>query len=213
MPGAQRSYGKTFFGLYLYFAGRCCKNPQSARGPGNNMVSYSRRWNHLLYPFSIRTIYLYSSPGPQGIFRGCAPHKSLLVPPHVRNVHPQSKNCATKQSYRPAATGVFFGACVPQITACSLPSITNFCSMTKTRVNITTNPKISQQYLFWSTSLILRARIKIRTVGSRHDPPPTRRRSSPPSHVKIVPRKYATIPEPSGVIWDEDLAFGFRPHI
>ena len=29
---ASHSDGKTFFGLYLYLAGRCCKNPQSAGG-------------------------------------------------------------------------------------------------------------------------------------------------------------------------------------
>ena len=45
------------FGLYLYLAGRCGENPQSAggaahckSGPGNNMVS---RPNHPLYNFSI----------------------------------------------------------------------------------------------------------------------------------------------------------------
>ena len=63
MPaGAQRLDGKTFFGLRLYLAGRCCDNPQSARGtaqcisgPGNYMVG---RRNHLLYHFLI-TIHLH----------------------------------------------------------------------------------------------------------------------------------------------------------
>ena len=31
--GALRSNRKTFFGLHLYLAERCCKNPQTARGP------------------------------------------------------------------------------------------------------------------------------------------------------------------------------------
>ena len=30
---APRSDGKTFFGLHLYLAGTCCKNPHIARGP------------------------------------------------------------------------------------------------------------------------------------------------------------------------------------
>ena len=30
---APRSNGKNFFGLHLYLAGRCCKHPQSTRGP------------------------------------------------------------------------------------------------------------------------------------------------------------------------------------
>ena len=33
MPGAPRSDGKTFYGFYLYLAGRCTENPQSTRGP------------------------------------------------------------------------------------------------------------------------------------------------------------------------------------
>ena len=32
VPGAPLSDGKTFYGLYLYFAGRCCQNLQSAGG-------------------------------------------------------------------------------------------------------------------------------------------------------------------------------------
>ena len=30
---APRTDGKTFFGLHLYLAERCCKNSQSTRGP------------------------------------------------------------------------------------------------------------------------------------------------------------------------------------
>ena len=31
VPGAPRSEGKTFYGLHLYLAGRCCNNLQSTR--------------------------------------------------------------------------------------------------------------------------------------------------------------------------------------
>ena len=34
VPWAPHSDGKNLFGLRLYLAGRCSKNPQSARGPG-----------------------------------------------------------------------------------------------------------------------------------------------------------------------------------
>ena len=52
--GAPRLDGKTFFGLHLYLAGRCCNNPQSASGtaqcisgPGNYMVG--RRLDVTIY--------------------------------------------------------------------------------------------------------------------------------------------------------------------
>ena len=44
---AQRSDSRTFFGLHLYLAGRCCKNPLSARGsaqckPGPRITCFVR---------------------------------------------------------------------------------------------------------------------------------------------------------------------------
>ena len=53
----------TFFGLYLYLAGRCCDNPQSAKVPAQCNSVQGITWlldvfNHQLYDFSI-TIHIH----------------------------------------------------------------------------------------------------------------------------------------------------------
>ena len=64
VPGAPRLCGKTFFGLHLYSAGRCCKNPQSARAPRN--LNPARAAITKLVGVAIYcTIFNKSSPPPR----------------------------------------------------------------------------------------------------------------------------------------------------
>ena len=54
----------------------------------------------------------YHRPGAMGGISGPCPPKSLLVPPK-RKVCPPCEGCALKESNRPGATEVRFGACAP----------------------------------------------------------------------------------------------------
>ena len=58
-----------------------------------------------------------------GAFRGHSPKLLVPPPPCKREICSPSKDCAPKESNTPCAAGVHVGACIPQTTACALPSV------------------------------------------------------------------------------------------
>ena len=71
------------------------------------------------YFFAIALCKLGATGG--GISGPCPP-KSLLDPsPPMRKMCTLSKGCASKERCNPGATGLLFGACAPQNTACAPP--------------------------------------------------------------------------------------------
>ena len=91
------SDSRPLFGLYLYLAGRCCKNPLSARGsaqckPGNNLFC---KLNHLSYHFSI-TIHLhFASFYAQNTFKKIARENAIeqTTKFHLKGPGPFGRTC------------------------------------------------------------------------------------------------------------------------